>query len=201
MKKVLKFKDLGLKVTLKQDPNAESPRDWDNLGTCLFFHGRYDLGDKDLLGIDANDYNGFDEMQAHLESMKGIKIVIPVYMYDHGNITVATTPFNCRWDSGQLGFIYATAKDITENFGGKYATKAKVDRTRVILEAEIKELDTYVRGDVYGFKAKFKGEEADYCGGFFGDIADNGVYDYLDVDRSALTYEMYEQAFNEAEWK
>jgi len=40
----------------------------------------------------------------------------PVYAYIHGGITVSTTPFSCRWDSGVLGFIRTTSKESAEKW-------------------------------------------------------------------------------------
>ena len=37
-------------IEVHQDESPESPRSWDNLGTMICFHRRYDLGDK-------HDYN------------------------------------------------------------------------------------------------------------------------------------------------
>jgi hypothetical protein len=33
-------------IEVEQDDNTESPREWDNLGTMICFHSRYNLGDK-----------------------------------------------------------------------------------------------------------------------------------------------------------
>jgi len=38
----------------------------------------------------------------------------PVYAYIHGGITVSLNPFSCHWDSGQLGYIWASDKDFAE---------------------------------------------------------------------------------------
>jgi len=40
----------------------------------------------------------------------------PVYCYIHGGITVSLNPFSCRWDSGQLGRIWAKDRDTAENY-------------------------------------------------------------------------------------
>lgn len=38
----------------------------------------------------------------------------PVYAYIHGGVTVSLSPFGDRWDSGQLGCIWASDKDFAE---------------------------------------------------------------------------------------
>jgi hypothetical protein len=40
------FKHAGYKIRIKQDPDAESPREDENLGTIVGWHRRYNLGDE-----------------------------------------------------------------------------------------------------------------------------------------------------------
>ena len=49
--------------------------------------------------------------------------MLPLYLYDHSGITMNTTGFNDRWDSGQVGFIYTTKDRVTELMGEKNVTK------------------------------------------------------------------------------
>ncbi len=44
-------------------------------------------------------------------------VILPLYLYDHGGITMSTGPFSCRWDSGQVGWIYAEKKKFIEETG------------------------------------------------------------------------------------
>lgn len=43
--------------------------------------------------------------------------ILPLYLYDHSGITMSTTSFNDRWDSGQVGYIYASREDFINNTG------------------------------------------------------------------------------------
>ena len=45
----------GYEIEVTRDEFPESPRQWDNLGKMIFFHKRYDLGDKGH-GYDSDDY-------------------------------------------------------------------------------------------------------------------------------------------------
>ena len=72
------------------------------------FHKRYNLGNPHT--IDPDDFDGWSEMQEHLEST--FYYVTPIYMYDHSGITFKTTSFGDRWDSGQIGFACANYKDF-----------------------------------------------------------------------------------------
>ncbi|MHC4619185.1 MAG: hypothetical protein ACYTEQ_15685 [Planctomycetota bacterium] len=56
-----------MKVRIEQDPDAESPREWDNLGIMVCFHGRYTLGDDaDTHGLKSEYFDGWAELEAHL---------------------------------------------------------------------------------------------------------------------------------------
>jgi len=101
-----------------QDEHPESPRKWDNLGTMACFHRRYTLGDEDI-PFSSDDFNGWDEMEAYIYKELKALIVLPLYLYDHSGITINTTGFSCRWDSGQVGFIYITKDKIMKEYNVK----------------------------------------------------------------------------------
>jgi len=72
-------------------------------------------------------------------------VYLPIYMYEHGDITISTTPFSCRWDSGQIGYIFAIKEDYERITGNKW-DKEKV---KACLEAEVAEYDRYIQGPHY----------------------------------------------------
>ena len=88
-------------VEIFQDEyTSDNPRDWDNLGIMAFFHRRYNLGDN-------HGFAGTSDLLEFLEEED--PIYLSVYMYDHSGIALSTGrnyPFNCPWDSSQLGYIY-----------------------------------------------------------------------------------------------
>ncbi len=47
----------------------------------------------------------------------GKYVILPLYLYDHSGITMSTGAFSCRWDSGQVGWIYAEKKKFIEETG------------------------------------------------------------------------------------
>jgi len=186
------FKD-GRKLELHHDQDPMNPREWDNMGTMAFFHNRYELGDKDH-GIDHTDFGGWEEMAKWIvEKMDGV-IVLPVRMYDHSGIAFAMGmdslryPFQCPWDSGQVGFIFVTKAKLIEEYGDDSdESKAKAMKC---LEGELEAYNQYHGGAVYGFILRDKpcehcddetGDELDSCWGFFGhDPIENGIADHLD---------------------
>jgi hypothetical protein len=137
-------------IQVVPDESAIDPRDWDNLSTMVCFHRRYDLGDKH--NYDHNDYSGWEEMKSAIIKNEKPVVILPLYLYDHSGITISTSPFSCRWDSGQIGFVFVTReKAVTEFQTNKMTKKVKEDCLR-ILESEVKTYDQYLVGDVYGYK-------------------------------------------------
>ena len=199
MKKVLKFPEFNAKVVIKQDNDARSPREeYDQLGKMVCFHNNYNLGDKHSYSND--DYNGWNELGAAIMKNENVGAILPLYLYDHSGITMNTTGFSCRWDSGQVGWIYMTKKNAIENWGKKNFTKEVHQKALTCLQAEVKEYNQYLTNEIYGFihKNLETKEQIDSCWGFYGDEADNGIFDHLNIE--GLTFERYNEVFNDASW-
>jgi hypothetical protein len=186
-------------VKLIRDNDAESPRSWDNLGTMACAHKRYNLGDEDgtrealqiiykHLSDKQLDEMGFDDgelpdIQAALEKT-GQVIMLPLYLYDHSGITMSTSSFSCRWDSGQVGFIYVTKEKVRKEYGWKLLTKERIAKIEAILKGEVEVYDQYLTGDVWGFEV-IEDDKVDSCWGFFGSSPlENGILNHLS-DRAA----------------
>jgi len=183
MVEIERFKkdDKILKVFLDKYP--ENPRDWDNVGLMLCLHKKYDLGDRRHY-LSPNDIGSWANVERHLREDLNAAVVLPLYLYDHGGISMSTRPYNDRWDSGQVGFICATEEKLKK----EKLTKRKAVR---ILEGEVKVYNQYLMGSVYGYvlvklkKCKACGhvEELpiDSCWGFFGDtVKESGLYENVE---------------------
>lgn len=165
--------------TIWNDNDAESPRDWENLGTMVCFHGRYTLGDKH--DYRSADYSGWDEMEAAIMRDHPGAVILPLFLYDHSGITMNTTGFSCPWDSGQVGFIFASREAIREAYGVKLVTKKIRARATESLRGEVETYDQYLTGEVYGFTMDYGNGETDSCGGFYGDNPmTNGMSEHID---------------------
>jgi hypothetical protein len=118
-----------------------------NLGKMWCWHRRYELGDADRNKYDTQNFSGWSEMKAAI--MKNIKpiAILPLYLYDHSGITMSTRPFSCPWDSGQVGFIFFTRENL-KDLGYKVACKSAVEKAIACLEAEVRDYDAYLCGDV-----------------------------------------------------
>ena len=166
-----------LEVT--QDEYASSPREDDNLSKMICFHGRYNLGDKH--DYKHQDYSGWVEMEKAIIKNESPAIILPLYLYDHSGITISTSPFSCRWDSGQIGFIFVSKEKLRKEYSVKRITKEIIDRATKVLLAEVETYDLYLRGEVYGYTLlNENGEIEDSCFGFIGsDIETNGILDNI----------------------
>ena len=168
MEPIEKFECAGRTIEIEYDSNASemNPRqDTDNSTTMICFHKRYNLGDEGH-GYKWQDYNGWDELEAQIVKDHKPVIIMPLYLYDHSGITISTHSFNDHWDSGQVGFIYMTAKQIREWYGKKRITKGIKEKAEKCLLADVEVYDQYLRGEVYGYVITDEnGEE---------DEADNG---------------------------
>jgi hypothetical protein len=126
------------KVRVFYDNNPESPREWDNLGTMVCFHPRYNLGDK-------HSYYKRGELKNDIMENENVHTILPLYLYDHSGITISTSPFGCKWDSTQVGFIFVSKEKVKSE---------GIDETKVeeYLKNEVKTYDQYLRGEVYGYE-------------------------------------------------
>ena len=136
-------------VTVRYDQTPINPREWDNTGIMVCSHRRYNLGDEQ---INADDYKDWSDVLNSLDYY----VALPLYLYDHSGLTISTTRFNCRWDSGQIGYIYTT-KEHLKKMGHK--TIPPKDKVKQWLKGEVEEYDKYLRGDVYTFIV----EKITYC--------------------------------------
>lgn len=179
------------KLKVIQDSNPESPREWDNLGTMICFHRRYDLGDKH--NYSSDDYSGWEEMKQAIIKEENPAVILPLYMYDHSGISISTSPFSCRWDIGQIGFILVSKKKVLEGFGVKRVSNKLVQKLEAILEGEVETYNQYVEGDVYGFQIVDEDDEIlDSCYGFYGrNLRENGMAEY--INHTLLGLESEEQ--------
>src|SRR5690606_25538730 len=101
---ITEVSNISLKIV--QHGDAENPREWDNLGTMVCSHSRYNLGDEDgqekakaLVRSHFSDHI-LDEYDLHnpaevllLLLRSNLVIFLPLYLYDHSGITMRTTPF------------------------------------------------------------------------------------------------------------
>lgn len=167
-----KFTHGGFKVIIHSDDDAESPREWCNLGTMVCFHRRYSLGDKHSLRSDQ--FGGWAEMRSYLEKEEGAVIVIPLFLLDHSGLAMrAGRDFSdCDpggWDSGMVGFIYVGRARLLKEYGVTRLSKSILKKADETLRSEVETYDQFLRGEVYGYTVESAdGSPEDSCWGFYG---------------------------------
>jgi hypothetical protein len=211
----------GRVLVVEQDQCGFDPRkEFDNLGTIVAWHNRYDLGDRQPDGCpdeflanlvaEATGEAPDEDLQgqALLEEARKHAIILPLFLYDHSGLALATTPFHCPWDSGQVGWIYLTYARLEDEY--KEINVQNIACATEVLEGEVRVYNHYLGGAVFGFSLQQPqeceacghrtAEVLDSCGGFFGfDHWDSGLIEaVLDADTD-LTREQIEDAeFEEA---
>jgi hypothetical protein len=166
----------GTTLEMVEDTEPANPRkEWDNLGTMVCFHKRYSLGDTH--DFKSEQFGGWADMKKKLISKLDVAVILPLYMYDHSGLTIKTTPFDCPWDSGQIGYIYVTKEEARKQYEVKRLTKQKLALIEKVLLAEVETYDQYLTGDVYGYRLfDSNGTEIADVWGFYGsDPNTNGI--------------------------
>lgn len=152
-------------VKVLTDDFPESPRDWSNLGVMVCPHKRHNLGDKH--DIKGENFNGWDAIEEHLRKEEDALVVLPIYMHNHSSITISTSPFSCRWDSGQVGLIYATKEAIIKDWPSLTLEDA-IQKATQCLEGEVETYDKFLTGQVYAFIVEDEqGKHIDSCYGYY----------------------------------
>jgi len=180
------FKD-GAKLEIIQDDDHDSPREWDNNGTMVCFHNRYNLGDKH--DYDESDVPGrdWDKLYTAIREDHDVAVICPLFLYDHSGLAISLEPFSCRWDSGPVGFIFASRENLKR---GGHPDDVDLEKVKTWLRGEVETYNQYLNGDVYGFVLKTPTKcdacghtewaEVDSCWGFYGsNPAENGMIDHL----------------------
>lgn len=198
------------KGELFPDTDARNPRpDYDHLGTMVCWHPDYTLGDFQITApngrgavdepFERDDFQSLEAFVRWLKLAKQATVVLPLYLYDHSGITMRVghagdNPFDSAgWDSSDVGAIFTTPARIAELCGDERYVPRDFDGTHEEwiteqLENEVKEYDSYLTGDVYGYIiTDDTGAERDSCWGFTG-------YKYAKIElEAALKYEAGER--------
>lgn len=173
----------GYKILIHADEYPQNPRtEWDHFGSMACWYGRYLLGDMGTDKKNGNNYSSPDEFTAAVDdgAFGRGAIVLPLFLYDHSGITISCGAFSCPWDSGQVGWTYASRADILKEFGtGKKnrITKKMRAAAEKLLRAEVETYDYYLTGQVYGYTIEWDESDNpdgapcdDSCFGFLGEM-------------------------------
>lgn len=164
-------------LSIEQSDDRESPREWENCSKMVLMHGRYDLPYETELFSKGylKSLENWGAVKKELVHEHGIypSCIKPVYMYDHGGITVSTISFECGWDSGQVGYIFVDKNTMK---------KEEITKKNAILsiDYELNTYDQYLNGDVWGVVIRDEaGEVVDSEYGLYG-------YEYAECSGNRL---------------
>jgi predicted RNA-binding protein YlxR (DUF448 family) len=171
----------GYTIQIHTDDCAESPRTaWDNLGTIVFAHRRYDFNELKQMPsgepLRWENFKSLDDLRTRLDHLLGGIIALPLYMLDHSGLRFSSSSSSFSacdpqgWDWGRGGFIFVSKAKVRKEYGWKVITKERQAKIEEYLRGEVETLDQYVSGAVYGYKIlNPDGEEMDdSCWGFYG---------------------------------
>jgi len=146
--------DRRIRATIMYDPEPVSPREWNNLGTMVCFHKRYNLGDA------PGRKHGFEtpsQFMKFLEENEDKILVLPLYLMDHSGLSISVDDTMFRmvdsvgWDWGQVGWTYVTYEDIRKAYNVQRVTRKVLEKAKRVLIAEVEEYNKYLQGQVMGF--------------------------------------------------
>jgi len=183
------------RLIVDYDDDPEDPYQEDTLGTIAHWHRRMHLGGSKGILLPGNYDSGQKAFEVTIGVIDRDVLAFPLYFYDHSVQSISMASFTGRahhadWDSGPVGYVYATKAAIRESFGVRRITAAIRTRAEAVLRAEIAQYDAYLRGDVYAFlfnnritdpdTGDIEYTEVDRSYGFYGtDWATNGLVDAL----------------------
>ena len=155
--------DNGNVVTLAYDSDPwESPREWDNLGTIIHWHPRYDLGDERLdpriTRVEVADRYYFGSGGESLY----------VYLLDHSGLYLSTSPSPAYggWDTSLVGIIGVTRNEIIAEYGDDSPESRNL--ARQVLRGEIETLNKWINGEVYCWTLEdSEGDIIESVGGYY----------------------------------
>ena len=160
------------KVAIYVDEDATNPREVDVLlSTFAHWHRDYDLGERKATEAEmyALRRGGFPLLARYLRASEGAVVVLPVSLLDHSGLTLwlGGGPHwsdTAGWDSGTVGFVYATADRARElEIGPEHAI------IEAVIETEMEEYGRYVAGECFGYVIEDRhGQVVDSCWGFIG---------------------------------
>ena len=191
-------------LTVEDDLYVDDPRNEYNLTTMVCWHRKQCLGDH-------HDYDGIEDFfqdlcarvlsKSRLETddlfwqdmLKRLEESNLIYikqlnLYEHSGMTISTSdayPYNDRWDSSPVGFVYVTKETIFKECGGipvkdengnpvmiehkheghpsTYSVKTIPltdenwkERAEDAVDSEVQTYDYYLRGETYQFTLEEK---------------------------------------------
>lgn len=136
------------------DECASNPVEhWDLLGT-MAVHPNHSHWAHEAVDLDIPMGNNPIEHMHNFIKAKGYKqnevIAYPITKYEHSGISLSLGDNRiCPFDSGIIGFIYASKEKIRKEFKVQRITKDIVEKVAEIFANELETQSTYLNGEVF----------------------------------------------------
>lgn len=167
----------GYKINIYYDLDPQNPREWDNIGTIYSNSRTYNPDRRKIDEIFEQECYQDEDGDFDTDKFGEDCIWLCVYAYIHSGITISchrSGQYADRWDSGLLGIIAVEKSVAMKEYGYDQIGDKERKTIEYRLEGEVKGLDYYYTGEVYGYtitKVDDDGDEQVYdsCWGFYGD--------------------------------
>ena len=142
-----------------RDNHPENPRvGMDNVWTWVTKRGAgySDLDEDGKTRLDILPYLQMDKEEE--KKWRDTVLFSDLHLYRHSGDFISigersSNPLcNDAWDSGVMGFAFVTKDKVLECFGVKKITRKVREKAFKHLEYEVKEINMYNAGEVYGFR-------------------------------------------------
>lgn len=180
-------KEIILTVSHDYFSYADSPREWDNLGTFYTWESRYNSPDKQNSYNDLQEFfeyhlgenvvdremkkakGGLQFLESMIQKLNKIGIIAEVVSrFEHGNVCYSLG-YSTGWDTGVIGIIFAEKEKIYAEYNVKKVTAKVKEKTLSVFAGELENYTDWVNGEVYCVEvADLNGEVIDCCGGCYG---------------------------------
>lgn len=177
----------GFTLKLYVDDMAENPFEMFDQATTLALDSRdYDFGSnhmgvREATGHDWEDFfasyytgveykhGGWDLLKRYMRMRDGVVAMVPIHLADYGSGEMSCFITSEPDSYESLEFAFITREDFDKMVGSSNAYPNDQQHARMILEAEVKEFNSYLEGDVWGYAIEDEcGEILDSCWGFYG---------------------------------
>lgn len=175
----IEYRGYTIKILQDEYPTNPIVEHDGNVEFCCW-HSRYNLGNSERFG---DQLGSVEECREYAKSTNSI--LYPLNMYEHGGIALSLGreyPFNCPWDSGQIGYILIDRTWLKEFFGKSYFTKSIREKMWDVAKNNVELYNDYLSGSVYGYQVEDQeGDDLDSCFGFYGyEHKKSGLLEYAE---------------------
>ena len=181
----IKRRGNSLKIGVDNSYITVNPRVGNNLGHLICWHGRYNLGDKH----NFIDRKFFEEYVNDKDNE--VYCILKVYLYDHSGLALSTTPFNDKFDSRQVGYIYCTKQDLKD----LEFPQDDYEKVETELKNEITTYNDYLNNDIDYYYYEITDEDDNLVDKMTGFVNDNKIKMFKEMQQFADS--QYHYLFNE----